>query len=154
MSLLRRRSKDGDETRPADAVPQISDLNPAEAAWLDGLRGVLSDGDGALEPAMISNLFDEMLDDWLATPAAERKDPNAVINAIGVAVGDAVCARVPGARWAVVADDSGTDLAIVLPPGDTTIFPTSSVAKRWSDGERGWVPAFIDWVTGRLTELS
>ena len=98
MSLLRRRSDDGDQPRPAAASPQISDLNPAEAAWLDELRGALSDGKGALEPAMIGGLFDGMLEDWLDTPVPERRDPNAVINAIGVALGDAVCSRVPGAR--------------------------------------------------------
>jgi hypothetical protein len=148
MSLLRRRSKDEDEPRPADGAPQISDLNPAEAAWLDELREVLAQGAGPLEPAMISDLFDAMLDDWLATPVPKRPDPNSVINAIGVALGDAVCARVPGARWVVVADPAGTDLAIVLPPQDVTVFPTSSVAKRWTAGERGWIPDFIDGVAG------
>lgn len=150
MSFLRRRPEH-DEGRTAQTTPRVLDLNPAEAAWLDELRGTLPGGSGLLEPAAIGRLFDDALDGWLATPPTERQDPNVVINAVGVAVGDAVCARVPGARWAVVVDAAGSDLAIVLPPpDDVTVFPTSSVAKRWTEGERGWIPQFIDWVTGRL----
>lgn len=155
MGFLRRRSDHGDERGTAEPTPQVLDLNPAELAWLDQVRGSLPGGGGALDPGVIGSLFDDALDAWLAAPAPDRDDPNAVINVVGIAVGDAVCARVPGARWAAVVDAGGTELAIIMPPpAGATVFPTNAVAKRWTDGERGWIPDFIDWLAGRLIEVT
>ncbi|WP_034227630.1 DUF3806 domain-containing protein [Actinotalea ferrariae] len=157
MSIFRRRAgRDGDThgTEPVRSSPQVLALNPAELAWVADLRASLPGGGVDLDPVAVGRVYDDALDAWLAAPPSGRFDPNGVINAIGVAVGDAICARVPGARWAGVTEDGSTELAIVLPPPvGPTVFPTSSVGQRWAAGERAWIPEFVEWVTGRLLAL-
>jgi len=155
MGIFRRRSERPVDRSTAEPESQVLDLNAAELAWVDGLRQALPGG-SALEPGEIGRLYDDALLLLMSTgPSPTKDDPNMMINALGVAVGDAVCARVPGARWAAVADAQGTELAIIVGQSDgPRIFPTNAVAKRWVAGERGWVAGFIEAMVERLIELS
>lgn len=156
MSIFRRRSgRDGDAPGQEPAAQQVLELNPAELAWLDELRRSLTGGGAALDPVALGRLYDGALDTWLAAPPADRFDANGVINAVGVGLGDAICERVPGARWAGVAEAGTTELAIVLPPPvGPTVFPPNAVGQRWAAGERDWISGFVEWVTGRLLRLT
>ncbi|GEN79803.1 DUF3806 domain-containing protein [Actinotalea fermentans] len=148
MGIFRRRPGQPDEPA-AQATPQFLDLSEGELAWLGELRASLPVGVGG-DPAALGRFYDEALDAWQATPVTEREDPNRLVNAIGVGVGDLVCARVAGARWVVFVDDAGADLAVVAGTDNSTIFPTGAVGKRWSDGVRRWLPDFVEWAAGRL----
>lgn len=155
MGIFRRRSDRRDDRGTAGPGFRILDLNAAELAWVDDLRRSLPGSGGVLDPGAIGSLHDDALTAWSTAPTPTRDDPNIMINALGVAVGDVVCARVPGARWATVADSEGTELAVVVrPPDGPVIFPANAVAKRWSAGERGWVPGFIESTVERLIELT
>lgn len=161
MAIFRRRSRDDDRSATAPspqagaAPPQVIELNAAELGWLDELRSNLPGGGVGMPPEAIGRLVDQLLDAWWATPEPERTDPNIVINTIGVALGDALCARVPEARWAAVSDEAGTELAVVTAQVDgPTVLPMNAVAKRWVDREREWVAPFVEWVTARMVELS
>lgn len=154
MGIFRRRSERPVDRSTAEPEPRVLALNAAELAWVDELRRALPGG-GALEPGEIGRLYDDALLLLSMGPSSTQDDPNMMINALGVAVGDAVCARVPGARWAAVSDAQGTELAIVAGPSDgPRIFPTNAVAKRWVAGERGWVAGFIEAAAERLVELT
>ncbi|WP_258724138.1 DUF3806 domain-containing protein [Cellulomonas sp. NS3] len=150
-----RRNRDRTPAPPPAAAgePQVLDLGPADLAWLDRVRGSLPAGASATDPQAIGRRYDDALDAW--STGGGSGDPTGAIDAVGVALGDAVCARVPGARWAVAVDEHGREPAVVLPPPlSATIFPRDAVAKRWYAGERGWVAEFADWLVGRLTDLS
>jgi len=175
MSIFRRRRSGQDTPAPAPAwhpdgpahepgpppqqharmEPQVIELNAAELAWLDELRAALPGGDVPRGPEEVGELYDGLFDAWHSAPQSEQGDPNAVINALGVAVGDAVVARVPGARWAAVSDEHGTELAIVASSAEApTMFPTAAVAKRWVERERGWVAEYIGWISDRFTQIA
>lgn len=137
---------------PPAGEPRVLDLGPDEVAWLARVRATLPRDASATDPEAIGRRYDDALDAWAAGGGG---DPTAAIEAAGVALGDAVCARVPGARWALVLDEHGREPAVVLPPPlSATVFPRDAVAKRWSAGERAWVADFVGWLVARLTDLS
>lgn len=171
MSIFRRRSSGEDKPAPAaqtfvpdgtaagpppssasisaSASPpggETLDLNEGETRWLEGLREAIP-GAPTLTPEQLGALYDDLLGQW----QAERGDPNNAINALGAALGDAVAARVPGARWAIFSDVNGADLAVTSTAhGGPMIFPMAAVAKRWTAGERGWFAPYVEWAAAQL----
>ncbi|NLF05895.1 MAG: DUF3806 domain-containing protein [Actinomycetales bacterium] len=153
MSIFRRRpSQDNPPPQSVPAVPsgpaagETLELNEGETRWLAELRTMIPDA-ATFSLADLGTLSDNLLASW----QAERGDPNNVINALGVTLGDAVVARVPGARWAVFSDADGAELAVTnAAPGNPMIFPMAAVAKRWTAGERGWFGPYVEWAAAQL----
>lgn len=54
-------------------------------------------------------------------------------------------------RWAIVADEFGTDLCVRSPETSWVFFPQSAVAKRWEARETGWVLPFVAWVKEQVS---
>jgi len=155
MGIFNRHHERTDAS-PDEPSERILELNPAEVAWMEDLRRALPAG-AAGDVAVLGRLFDESLDAWEAMPAGERPDPNLVINAIGVAAGDMVLARVPTARWLAVSDEGGHELAVVAGPAhpdSPRIVPLHAVGRRWSEGAREWLPGYVDAAATRLVELT
>lgn len=48
-------------------------------------------------------------------------------------------------EWQVFTDHEGSDLVVSGEPGAITLFPISSVAKRWAEGELDWVEPYVEW---------
>ena len=114
---------------------RISELSVAERAWVEDNvaaarryvldAGVAVDGNGALDPPAL----DAAWSFWLQAWPAEEEDPNPVINALGIALGQYLVDRL-GLDWKVVEDEYGTEVAIHGQPGDVLVFPPNLVAKR------------------------
>ena len=70
---------------------------------------------------------------WLDRQIVDPQDPNPVINAVGIAFGQALIDALDGFCWVVATDAQGSDLAVSGPPGsgDVLVYPANVVAKRY-----------------------
>lgn len=153
MGLFRRRHEPAAATHEPVAPdldePQRLELSAAERAWMSQLRAAFADPPSDADS--LGRLVDEAWDDWAAHPQGARPDPNPMINALGVALGDLVCGQVPEARWIAFRDRSGVDLAVTVGDDGPLTFPTNAVGKRWSTGEHGWVPGYVSGVAQQMS---
>ena len=68
---------------------------------------------------------------WLDRQAVDPEDPDTVINAVAVYLGQSIVETLPGFEWVLSLDDDGSDLAVLGLPGalDLLVFPADLVAK-------------------------
>ena len=131
-------SGDGD---PLPGV--IEPLNAAEIVWTAQHRELLSDlCDGYLDARTVGALFDRVQATWIASE--DRPDPDPLVNAFGVALGDLVAQRQSGLTWCVYRDSAGTELVLAPPGHSLVIFPVAAVAARWGSAPRGWFAPYVD----------
>jgi len=136
---------------------RISELNDVERAWVDDNvaaarryvedAGVPVDGQ-PLDPANLDAAWSFWLDAW---PAGEE-DPNPVINALGMALGQYLVDRL-GLDWKLVEDEDGTEVAIHGQPGDVLVFPPNLVAKRLKTREVDFFVPVAGEIEQRVAEL-
>lgn len=144
----------------ADGQVVLRDPTPVELVWLEELRVHLRAPEVDLTSVPdLSRLFDSYCLTWHQRAAGERWDPNYVITAIGVALGDVLVARsrgqACGARWMVAAGQATTTVAVRNDQFRRTVFPVDAVARRWISAETGWIDAFLrsaDTAARRSTE--
>lgn len=133
--------------------PQYSELSEAENAWLIELVArAESVGASSDDPRSIGALFD----DALSAVEQGQQPPdigNDVVTVVAAALGEHL-RRACGMEWRIVIDELGSDLCLYKPESSYTLFPMSSVAKRWEAGERGWIVSFCDWARARVAEPS
>ena len=127
------------ETKTIKLKRTIEPPNEDEMAWiaenLDEARSLAAryapQAGGDLDPLRL----DRALTGWsISRDPTQRVEPNALVNALGLAFGQYLVDRL-GMSWAVVSDEQGTDIAVHSSPGDILIFPTSAAAKRVEGGE-------------------
>lgn len=132
-----------------ERAPEYAPLTEAERNWLDAhLRYA---GEIGLVPddiPSISAFFDSSLH-GVRSGEQSPEDANAVINIVGVLLGEHICATT-SLNWAIVTDEFGTDLCVHDPETSWVFFPQSSAAKRWEAGETDWVQPFVAWVHGQV----
>ncbi|MBI9116021.1 DUF3806 domain-containing protein [Sanguibacter suaedae] len=125
--------------------------SPVELVWMEELRVHLrAPGVDLTSVAAVSDLFDEYCAAWHAAPEGERWNPNYVITALGVALGDTLLARSPGAHWQVAVDARITTVAVRNDLCHSTVFPVDAVARRWISCELGWMDRFVEETTTSL----
>jgi Domain of unknown function (DUF3806) len=92
---------------------------------------------------------------WLDRQAVDPADPDPVINAVGVYFGQALIQALEGFGWAVVEDDSGTDLAVFGLPGagDVIIYPASVVAQRYQDRDAWFLQSGRDEIVAQVQQV-
>lgn len=124
--------------------PYADDLRSSELRWLDEQRanlGKLAQVAGVASETDPLRAADAVIIHWHRQPDGARPDPNEVVNAAGVALGDAL-AKAHGLEWKIVTDAFGTDMGLWWSGGDGKVLnlaPTHSVAKRFADGQSGYV---------------
>jgi hypothetical protein len=96
--------------------------------------------------------LDEVLSAWSSHGEAERIEPNALVNALGIAFGQFLIQELQ-LRWAVVIDEHGTDIAVHGSPSEILIFPTSAVAKRIEKGELSFFRDLFQQLSGDIRKL-
>lgn len=129
----------------------FSEINEGEAAWLHGLLEELRDLDVEVSPHGLSRYVDDEWRVWNEMVPDQRPDPNPVINRVGAGLGVLLGGRLD-LEWQVFTDRQGSDLAVRGEPSGFTFFPMSSVAKRWVDGELGWVEPYVEWAERTVRE--
>jgi hypothetical protein len=141
-----------------DVVAQrISELNDAERAWVAdnvaAARRYVEDAglpvDGQpLDPAALDAAWSFWLQAW---PAGEE-DPNSLINALGMALGQYLVDRL-GLDWKLVEDEYGTEVAVHGQPGDVLVFPPNLVAKRLETREVDFFVPIAGLIEQQVVEL-
>lgn len=126
-------------------IPFADDLTDGELGWLDEQRDALnsmcaSAGIPTPAPSRRLDAADELIRWWHRQPRDVRPDPNLIVNAAGVALGDALAAA-GGLEWKVITDSFGTDLGLWwrLGKGHVILAPTHSVAKKFAENPDGFV---------------
>jgi hypothetical protein len=126
---------------------RIARPNDAEHAWREqNLRTAANlaqryAGVPSGLPSLVA--LDATFAGWGAAPAEDREDASLVVNALGIALGQHLVNEA-GLHWAVVSDESGTDLAVHGEAGDILVFPTSATAKRCESGDYEFFQWFFD----------
>jgi Domain of unknown function (DUF3806) len=119
----------------------VSALSDAEQAWI---RQQLAAADQFVTDYGSARVVQELggtglaaLDhawaSWLDRQVVDPQDPNPVINAVGVAFGEALIGALEGFGWVIATDAQGSDLAVSGLPGsgDVLVYPANVVAKRY-----------------------
>lgn len=128
-----------------DAPP--APLNAAELVWTAQQRALVEElCDGSPDAQAVAELFDRVQSTWLTS--ADRPDPEPLVNAFGVALGDLLVQRVPGLAWASLTDASGSRLVLVHPTTDLLMFPIASVREQWGTAPDRWVAATVHRTAG------
>jgi hypothetical protein len=115
---------------------KVSALTGDEQAWvaeqLAAARAFVADYGSHRFPDGLAAL-DHAWAAWLDRQNVDPEDPNAVINAVGVALGQALIEALEGFGWVIATDDAGRDLAVYGLPGtaDVLVYPANVVAKRY-----------------------
>lgn len=135
-----------DSTLPGWAQPLAPPASGAremlahEAAHLSRLRDeVTATGVDPRDANDVGALYDHAHANWYQAGAAT--DPGSIVLVLGVALGDLLVSRVPGARWVVWTEPSG-DAPAVTVDGHSVVLPLDEVEDRWNAGYRGWLPTF------------
>lgn len=134
--------------------PDVAQLNPAELVFVAQHRELVSGlCGGTVTPDALGALYDRVLVTWVATPEPDRADAQQLVRAFAIALGDLVVERVPGVAWVSSTDAEGTELALAHPDSDVLVYPRAVVARRWSEGETGWLAGYPDEIATGLTQL-
>ena len=133
----------------ADGQVVLRGPSPVELVWMEELRVHLRAPEVDITSVRdLSRLFDTYCQAWHERAAADRWNPNYIITALGVALGDVLvargCGQPGGARWMVSVGQPSMTVAVRSDLFRRTIFPVDAVARRWITAERQWIAAFVD----------
>ena len=136
---------------------RISELNDAERAWVaDNVAAARRYVEDAGLPVDVQLLDPAALDAawvfWLQAWPADEEDPNPVINALGMALGQYLVDRL-GLDWKLVEDEYGTEVAVHGQPGDVLVFPPNLVAKRLESRTVGFFVPVAGQIERQVEEL-
>ena len=131
-----------------DGRPQRPDDEPigeAERARIDAALARMSEAGWDVDDLQsIATAYDQAF--GAETAASPGRDD--VVEVVGIAIGEHLV-RHGRMDWRVVTDAFGTDLGVVARRRPVSVIPTTIVATRWINGERGWIPG----VVGHLVRL-
>lgn len=133
--------------------PAVRTLDPVELVWLAEARELLRGPDVDLtDVAWLGGHVDELMTAWHHTMPSLRWDPLPTTTAVGLAVGDAVIARVPGLAWVYALDSSGSPYALAHPRTAMVVLPVDAVAELWYHGTPDQLPGLVDELMARSAE--
>ena len=92
---------------------------------------------------------------WLDRQSVDPEDPDTVINAVGVAFGQALVDALEGFEWVSVENQDGADLAVYGLPGagDVLVYPANVVARRYEDSENRFLCAAYDAMVAEIEQM-
>jgi hypothetical protein len=129
------------------AEPRIEPLSEGERKWIEAhLRIARSfvalytgvEPSGALPTP---DVLDAAWAGWL--PQWEAQDPNAIINAVGMVIGEHLIAAL-GLMWVVATDEHGSELAVHGEPCNVLVFPANLVGKRFASRTTGFIAPLLE----------
>jgi Domain of unknown function (DUF3806) len=91
---------------------------------------------------------------WLDRQSVDPEDPDAIINAVAVALGQALVDAVDEFVWVTVYQDGDTDLGVSgLPALDVLIFPADLVAKEYEAKAQTFLERTRDTLVAEVAEI-
>lgn len=122
----------------------VEPLNPAELVWAAQHREIISGlCSGTVDTQTLGDLFDRVHAIWLQSDERDRTDPESLVHAFGVSLGDLVAQRVPGLVWGSTRDEGSPELVLTHPQHDLVVFPVAAVAQSWGTAPAGWVAQYV-----------
>jgi Domain of unknown function (DUF3806) len=93
---------------------------------------------------------------WVDRQSVEPADPEPVLNAVGVGLGEALLARLPDFRWVRVIEDGQENLALLGPPshGDVLIYPADLVAAQYEARGGPFLVDAVDQIVAEVSQLN
>ena len=162
MGLFRRAARPSDGQvvphphAPADESRsvQVEPLNAAEQVWAAQHREIISGlCAGTVDTQTLGDLFDRVQAIWLQSDERDRTDPESLVHAFGVSLGDLVAQRVPGLLWGSARSDGAPELVLTHPEVDLVVFPVAAVATSWGEAPVGWVAEYVEEASGGALEI-
>lgn len=130
----------GDDTRSV----QVEPLNPAELVWAAQHREIITGlCSGTVDTQTLGDLFDRVQAIWLQSDERDRTDPEPLVHAFGVTLGDLVAQRVPGLVWGSARGDGSPELVLTHAEHDLVVFPVAAVGQSWGSAPVGWVAEYV-----------
>lgn len=118
----------------------------AQLALVDRFVGDYGSGEEGLAGV------DQAWKSWLAQ--ATDDDAETVINAVAVALGQAVVDALDGFMWVTVFQDGETDLGVTgLPAVDTIFFPADVVALEYQAGSSSFLVRTLEHYVASVNEM-
>lgn len=140
---------------PAGPRPAVRTPDPAELVWLEEARELLRGPETDLtDVGWLGAQLDVLMGSWHACPPAERWNPIPTTTALGIAVGDAVIARVPGLEWVYVLEPGGSRFALAHRASTLLEHPIEAVSALWSEGRPGTLRPLVDQLARRALSLT
>jgi hypothetical protein len=125
---------------------RIEALGDGERKWIEAHLGIARSFVGSfagIEPTGERPALHDLDAAWSAwLPQWERHDPNHIINAVGIAIGEHLIAALD-LRWVVATDEYGTELAVHGEPGNVIVYPANLVAKRFESRTAGFIAPLV-----------
>jgi len=91
---------------------------------------------------------------WAAWLAKEQDDADTILNAVAVALGQAVVDTLDGFLWVTVFEDGETDLGVTgLPAMDTIFYPAEIVALEYQARTPSFLVRTLDHYVATINEL-
>jgi hypothetical protein len=91
---------------------------------------------------------------WLDRQSVDPEDPETVVNAVAVALGQALVDALDGFSWVTVYQDGDTDLGVSgLPHVDVLIFPADLVAKEYEAKATTFMQRTLNTLVAEISEL-
>ena len=162
MGLFRRASRPSDGQvvphphAPADESRsvQVEPLNAAEQVWAAQHREIIAGlCAGTVDTQTLGDLFDRVQAIWLQSDERDRTDPESLVHAFGVSVGDLVAHRVGSLVWGSARDDGAPELVLTHPQHDLVVFPVAAVGKAWGEAPVGWVAQYVEEASTGALEI-
>jgi Domain of unknown function (DUF3806) len=136
----------------------VTPLTDAETAWIQAQLGAasqfLSDY-GSTHAGEGLDGLDHAWAAWLDRQSVDPTDPDPVINAVGVYLGQALVDEMNDFHWVNATDEGGTNLAVQGRPGsaDLLIYPTDVVARRYAQRSAFFLRVAFDEIVGHAQQL-
>jgi len=126
---------------------KLGPMNDAERRWMAGhqLRALMlgrAHGDAATVSAPSFAALDRAWEAEGAELRASSGDPNPLIQALGVALGQHLVDH-HKLEWCVATDAFGTEVALYGKSGDVLVYPLNLVAKRWQRNEGAFLVTLV-----------
>ncbi|GEK22499.1 hypothetical protein CXY01_30190 [Cellulomonas xylanilytica] len=133
---------------------QVEPLNAAELVWAAQHREIISGlCAGTVDTQTLGDLFDRVQAIWLQSEVQDRTDPESLVHAFGVSLGDLVAQRVPALLWGSAPGDGSAELVLTHPQVDLVVFPVAAVAQAWGEAPVGWVAQYVDEASTGALEI-
>ena len=137
---------------------KVTQLTGAEQDWLKAQLAAAAqfvEDYGSHRTAAGLESLEHAWASWLDRQTVDPSDPKPVLNAVGVALGQAIIEALSGFDWVIAEDADGTDLAIYGLPGtsDVLIYPEDLVAQRYETREQWFLQTIRDQVVAQVKQL-
>ncbi|GAA4627006.1 hypothetical protein [Cellulomonas oligotrophica] len=135
-----------------DPAATTRPLSPVENLHLDRLRVWLrEDGVDTADTASLAARWADLL----ARHGADAPAPTGAVAALGIAVGDVLVDRAPGATWVMCAGPDGATPGVVHPARPSApVVAVLDAHARWRARAQDWVPGYVDRAVAHLTDPS